>query len=66
VAPFKKDQIPVESFATADEAWYAVSHKYQNLLNSPKFREAKRLGYSIGVAESKRRYWVVVNPPGIN
>lgn len=61
---FKKGQIPVESFDTSDEAWYAITHQYANLLNSPRFKEAKKLGYKLTVVFSKKRYWVVVNPPG--
>jgi len=63
MAPFKKGQIQVESFETSDEAWKALTKKYADLLNTPRFKDAKAAGYTLGVIKSAGRFWVVVNPP---
>lgn len=62
---FRKGFITVESFDTAEEAWRAALGPYADLLNSPKFKMQKKLGYKVTVAEMRGRYWVVVVPPGV-
>lgn len=59
----KKEQVGLESFDSADEAWKVLMQKYMGPWNAGKFDTHRKLGYTLTVVSIKRRYWIVLNPP---
>jgi hypothetical protein len=59
----KKEDIGLESFSSADEAWKVLMKKYQGPWNAGKFDVHRKAGWTLTVKEIKKRYWIVIQPP---